>query len=468
MRQQTKPSVAMSEDGIGSPVSRTVAVAMLGVCLIALCGFGSTVANVPTVDQFVLAAVAQAVPFLLAAVLVWQLPAHAARGLTLLIVILAVTIVLRLIGFATPHDGLTTDAYRYVWDGRIQWAGFNPYLHIPASDPLASLRDEAVYPFINQKERAVTVYPPFAQVLFALGNRISDSVTGIKIVMAVADLLVIVGIMMWLGHRGLPRERVVVYAWHPLPIWELTSQAHIDAAAMAVLVFALWAADRDRRILAGALFAAAVLTKYFPAAFIPAVWRRWDWKLPAAGLAVTALLVLPYYLAGSPDLSGYLGKHLDNEGYGAGWGFHPIWLLRDFSLADPPARLWIAASAVLLLGLALLAFLRLPPASQADDRPLDVALMIWIAAAFIWTTSPHYPWYFCWVIPLMCLHMNPGVLAMTVLAPLLYWPRPPGGPTWTELYAIVFYLPLVVALIGWVWNRNRALTADLSFRQAQP
>src|ERR1700704_4003986 len=33
---------------------------------------------------------------------------------------------------------LSTDLYRYIWDGRVQGAGINPYLHVPADPALAA------------------------------------------------------------------------------------------------------------------------------------------------------------------------------------------------------------------------------------------------------------------------------------------------------------------------------------------
>ena len=42
--------------------------------------------------------------------------------------------------FAPPHS---TDIYRYVWDGRVQADGINPYAYVPADPALGHLRDEA-------------------------------------------------------------------------------------------------------------------------------------------------------------------------------------------------------------------------------------------------------------------------------------------------------------------------------------
>src|SRR5512146_19254 len=59
---------------------------------------------------------------------------------------------------APPY--LSNDVYRYVWDGRVQAAGVNPYRYVPAAAALEALRDDRIYPEINRRERAVTIYPP--------------------------------------------------------------------------------------------------------------------------------------------------------------------------------------------------------------------------------------------------------------------------------------------------------------------
>src|SRR5262245_28270503 len=40
---------------------------------------------------------------------------------------------------------LSTDIYRYIWDGKVQAAGINPYRYFPAHDALAHLRDATIF-----------------------------------------------------------------------------------------------------------------------------------------------------------------------------------------------------------------------------------------------------------------------------------------------------------------------------------
>ena len=52
--------------------------------------------------------------------------------------------------FVEPY--LSTDIYRYVWDGRVQAAGINPYRYMPIAPELAHLRDAAIFPNINRAD----------------------------------------------------------------------------------------------------------------------------------------------------------------------------------------------------------------------------------------------------------------------------------------------------------------------------
>jgi hypothetical protein len=52
---------------------------------------------------------------------------------------------------------------------------FNPYLHVPADPALSALRDPEQYGLIDKRDYAVTIYPPVAEVIFALITRISTT-----------------------------------------------------------------------------------------------------------------------------------------------------------------------------------------------------------------------------------------------------------------------------------------------------
>lgn len=402
---------------------------------------------------YVWAALAHGAVFAAAALIVlWR----GARSSDLLF-ILAVALLLRGVAMTTA-PGLTTDAYRYVWDGRLTLAGWSPYLYIPADERLAAFRDPAIYPHLNQRETAFTIYPPVAQLVFAAGawlDRLVGTATdaghnGMKLVMLMLEAAIVWALIRWLDASGLPRERVIIYAWHPLPLWEFAGQAHIDAAATALLVLGILAAVRARQGLAGALLATAALVKYFPVVLLPALWRRWDWRMPLAFALTALVLYAPHLAVAGSKVIGFLANHLDNEGYGAGWGFHPVWLVRDLGIGDMSGRGY-ALLALALLG--MLALWCLLARRAGEIRPAHLVLL---SAAFIWLTSSHYPWYFGWLVPLLAVFPHPAALLMTLTCATLHLPRPPGGIGWNGIYSMTYWAPLVLFILWEMAGRVRA------------
>ena len=254
------------------------------------------------------------------------------------------------------EPALTTDGFRYVWDGKIQMEGVNPYLYVPADPQLESLRDDDIYPHINQKDVAHTIYPPAGQVFFLLGASFGLGLEGMKIMGLICECITIGALLAWLRMKKLPASLVLIYAWHPLPIWEFASQAHVDCAATSLIVLAILAAQKRCQGWAGVALSTAVLIKYYPIVIFPAIWKRWDWRMPVAMIVWAAILCLPYWITLDASPSGFLSQHLDAEGYGEGWGFHPIWLSRLLGLGTVSGKVYLLGVVAILAALGVKAF----------------------------------------------------------------------------------------------------------------
>ena len=149
---------------------------------------------------------------------------------------------------APPY--LSSDIYRYVWDGRVIAAGINPYGYVPNDPHLAALRDPDIFPEINRGNYARTIYPPAAQAIFFLVTRLGESLTVMKLAMVGFEAIAVVLMLRLLAAAGRPASWIAVYAWNPLPLWEFAGSGHIDAAMIAFVALALWSrrtvADRAR------------------------------------------------------------------------------------------------------------------------------------------------------------------------------------------------------------------------------
>jgi alpha-1,6-mannosyltransferase len=333
-----------------------------------------------------------------------------------LMIILVIAACLRLaLLFSDPI--LSSDMYRYIWDGRVQAAGINPYRYIPAAPELDTLRasDATIYPGINRAEYAPTIYPPAAQMLFFAITRFGETLPVMKLGLLAFEGLAI-GCLIWiLQLLGQPATRVAAYAWHPLPVWEIAGNGHADAAMLGLMLLGLWLYLNGKVTLAGTATTIAALIKPTALLAMPVLWRPWNWKLPALLVAITALLYLPYLGVGWKVL-GFLPGYLAEEGLSAGSGFRYVGLIEH---ATGPiqhgGKSYIALAATLLAGLALRIGFRQDRSAAASVRALGLLI-----AMFLILMTPHYPWYFLAIAPFLALSRAITPWVLTVGGFILY------------------------------------------------
>ena len=185
-------------------------------------------------------------------------------------IILTFAIACRLVG-VFPDAFLSTDVYRYAWDGVVQHAGMNPYKYIANDPALFALRAPNIdlYDNMNRRDYAHTIYPPVAQVIFYLVTWISPTVQFMKLAMVLFEGLTLYGLILLLREFGLRREQALLYAWCPLMMWDFGASGHLDSVAMAFIVFALLFRHRERPVLVGVFLGLAFLTKFYPIVLFP-------------------------------------------------------------------------------------------------------------------------------------------------------------------------------------------------------
>jgi uncharacterized membrane protein len=78
------------------------------------------------------------------------------------------------------------------------------------------------------------------------------------------EAITVWAIIQLLASFGLPRQRILIYAWHPLVIWEFAGSGHFDAIAIAFIALALLARRKNADVATGVALACATLVKFFP------------------------------------------------------------------------------------------------------------------------------------------------------------------------------------------------------------
>jgi alpha-1,6-mannosyltransferase len=310
---------------------------------------------------------------------------------------------------------LSTDIYRYVWDGRVQAAGINPYRFVPEDPALASLRDAAIYPHINRAWYATTVYPPVAQTFFLIVTRLGESVTVMRLALLGCEAVTVAMIFVLLRRMDRPVTRIVAYLWHPLPLWEIANSGHIDALMVALMMAGLTLALSGRPMRAAIAITLGALAKPIAILALPAIWRPWDWRMPCVVVAVVVICYVPYLSVGAGVLGFLTTGYLNEESLSSGDTIWPvaIWRLAfGATRGDIAAYLFVAA--IVLGALALIAAHRDPRSPQSVLGDVTRLLL-----AFLLLLSPNYPWYFLAIMPFVVLHGGATVWAASIGALLL-------------------------------------------------
>jgi hypothetical protein len=351
-----------------------------------------------------------------------------------------------------------------VWDGQVQAAGINPYRYIPADSHLAFLRDLDIYPHINRRTYAHTIYPPGAQMLFLLITRVGASIRWMKVGMVGLESLTIWILVKLLGALGLRREQVLIYAWHPMLFWEVASSGHVDGAALPFIALALLFYIRHKPVATGVALAAATLIKLYPIALFPALYRRseWrNWRMPATVAGVVAAGYACYASVGWHVL-GFLPEYAKEEGLESGSRYFLLTLVRHgLHREELPTGAFYALAALVLLGLALWAWLTSEASAYSAIRCSFV-----LATALMLLFSSHYPWYYLWLLPFVCLIPYVPMLYFTTACFYLYTTQlaNPGA----AMYYMFEWLYATTALLALWCMGTRRLEARLSRGRPTP
>jgi hypothetical protein len=434
-----------------APIVSNVLIAVIGLVLFVLYRIGLQSSGVTDIVWFIKLVFFQAALYLAA---VWLITRARRSRPTLFLVLLFAAIFRLGILFAPPY--LSDDIYRYVWDGRVQAAGINPYRYIPADDHLKSLRDEEIYPKINRRDYAHTIYPPAAEAMYFVTTRISESVTWMKLTIVGFELITALVLMQLLASFGMSRQLILIYAWHPLTVWEFAGSGHIDPLAFAFIALALLARRRNWEATTGVALGLATLAKLFPIVLFPALYKRWGWKMPAA-LAVTIIIgYLPYLSVGPLRVFGFIPGYAQEQGLISGEQFFMLGLLDRLLGVRLPNALFVAFAIMVLLVLALWAVLK----RQKDDLGYLKSSLV-LGTGFLSLFAPHFSWYFAWLVPFLCFVPLVSLFYLTAASFFLYGTWLGDNPDQVFRLKSFIYLPFALLAAVELFARRKAIALRL-------
>ena len=358
--------------------------------------------------------------------------APALRPQRLLTIALLFAVAFR-IPLASPKVGADNDMVRYMYDGRLQRLGYNPFEVVPADPAVAATHTEETRKMPSIRAR--TPYPAAAQLFFRGVVTVWESSRAMKWALVICDLLTIWVLVAWLRDTKRSPWLALIYAWNPLVILEVAHSGHIDALGALWIAISAWMLSTGRTMRASVAFVLAVATKLLPIVLVPLYWKRIKVRDAVIAALVLAALYYPFRSAGLLPLGAVPNVVAFIRFNGP--------LFKWLALTFDPQK---AAAVALLAGLGVAAWMRW---RRTADDPTAWA---WPMAVSLAIAPVIYPWYLLYFTPFLFTRAALPLIVWTYTALPVYvvWHLSKLGHRWfvpTEVVWFEFVLPLSVLAV---------------------
>jgi len=210
------------------------------------------------------------------------------------IFIAILSIILRIAFFNYPAS---SDVYRYIWEGNILNKGFNPYLAAPDSPVLKSYVDE-VWRHVSHKN-LTACYPPLSMLIFQMAAAISPTVPCFKGLVLLFDSASISLLALLIRDRGLPPNRIALYALNPLVLVYIAGEGHLDVIQVFFILLCFYLLAKNKTALAFFSLGCGVMVKYFAILIAPFLVTSENWKKGVYLIVALAAFYLPFWTTGT-------------------------------------------------------------------------------------------------------------------------------------------------------------------------
>lgn len=353
------------------------------------------------------------------------------------------------IEFVRLPPGSDDDIHRYVWDGRLQRLGYNPYIVVP-SDPAAQGLHTPETRNLNNPDLP-SPYPAGAQLFFREVTAIQESAHALKVAFALCDLAIVLVLLDLLRTSRRGAHLVLAFAWNPLLAIEVAGSGHIDIVGVLLLMISVAVLARRWPATAAVALGLAAAVKFLPIVLVPLYWKRVRIRDAALALAVVALLYVPFLNHGRIPI-GSLGTYVQSFRFNG-----PVFAALN-RLAPPQ----LLAGFAVLVGLVTATFLRrasLRSAAPEQSREVFASdVFAWPMAASLLCAPVVFPWYLLWLLPFLTSASTLLIVVWTVsiFPTYVMWHLRTLGRPWGSLpgwVMVVEYGCLAAAGAILAWRR---------------
>ena len=329
------------------------------------------------------------------------------------------------IAFLRVPPGADDDIHRYVWDGRLQRLGYNPYLVVPNDPAVKGLHTPETRNLNNAY--LPSPYPAGAELFFRAVTAIRESTFALKVAFVVCEFAIVFVLLDLLRYTGQEQRShlVLAFAWNPLLAIEVAGSGHVDIVGALLLVVSAAALVRRWRATAAVSLGLAIAVKFLPVVLLPLYWKRVRIRDAALAAGVVGLLYIPFLSHGRIPI-GSLGTYVQSFRFNG-----PLFAALD--QAAPPQLL---AGLAVLVGFLTAVRLRKTSDAWSPDA------FAWPMAASLFCAPVVYPWYLLWLLPFLRSASTLPIIIWTVSIIPIYvqWHLRALGRPWGSLPGWVMLL----------------------------
>jgi hypothetical protein len=327
--------------------------------------------------------------------------------------------------------GSDDDIHRYLWDGRVQRLGYNPYVVVPSDPALAGLHTPETRTLNNPD--VPSPYPAGAQLFFRGVTAMHESIFALKLAFVFCGWAIVLVLLDILRCSGEGAHWVLAYAWNPLLATEVAGSSHIDIVGVLLVLVSAAALGRRWRTVGALALGLAVAVKLLPIVLLPLYWRRVRGRDATLAAVVVGLLYVPFFKHGRIPI-GSLGTYMQRFRFN-----DPV-----FAMLERVAAPELVVGLAVLVGFVTAFWLRSKTSAWSSDA------FAWPMAATLVCAPVVYPWYLLWLLPFVRSASTVPLILWTVsIIPTYYvWHLRTLGRPWLVPWWIMLLEYGSVAMAG--------------------
>ncbi len=338
-----------------------------------------------------------------------------------------------LIAFTTPL--FENDQFRYLWEGKVLWHGYNPYLDAPntISDVFFSQQTNIAFPQLT------SIYPPLSLVFLSFFGLFSFG-------LGLTLLQLVNGVMVWLLLKKLwtlKGNNFALIILTPFLQKEFIQSVHLDLLAILLFTLVLFKTDSGQiTLVKNRMQQSTGILLSFYAKIIPIISYPFFYLSERRSKTRNLQFIIISALAALLPLAYFL--FLARAGSGINT-FNTIWVWTP-GLYGVLTRLFLIDAQyarILCLLIFILCYIAMLIIQKKKNLPVKQSLLI-VMSTLMFCSPVANPWYFVFLLPFAWIGTNPFALLYIAISFVSYIPHVNMQYAWlTELVIHSFY-PLIV------------------------